>query len=184
MWGNCIWEWILQIFTSFNRFFFLDRCGSPLRALWLWAPYTSLATCLLKLWVWNLHLIGLFQSSEFKLLPLGFKNSLVCLLRFYEHLQGCSYVILHSKIGWKKVKICWFGWRKWFSLSIRAEFAMACKWHRMISTCKKECNKFDLTFVQCLWLVNHNNLSRWFAISSPSPICCPSFSFMGENVKK
>jgi hypothetical protein len=24
----------------------------------------------------------------------------------------------------------------------------------------------------------------WFAISSPSPICCPSFSFMGGVAKK
>jgi len=31
---------------------------------------------------------------------------------------------------------------------------------------KKECNKYDLG-AQCFWLADHNDWSRWFAISSP-----------------
>jgi hypothetical protein len=52
------------------------------------------------------------------------------------------------------------------------------------TTCRKECNKYDLTDAQCFWLAHHNNWSKWFAISSPSPICYPSFSFMGGTAKK
>ncbi len=28
------------------------------------------------------------------------------------------------------------------------------------------------------WLTHHNDWSRWFANSSPSPVCCPGFSFI------
>ncbi len=33
-------------------------------------------------------------------------------------------------------------------------------------------------------LAHYNDWSRWFAISSPLPICCPSFSFMGGVAKE
>jgi hypothetical protein len=36
-----------------------------------------------------------------------------------------------------------------------------------LCTSKKECNKLDLIATQYFSLVNHNNWSRWFAISSP-----------------
>ncbi len=36
-----------------------------------------------------------------------------------------------------------------------------------LCTSKKECNKLDLNAAQYFWLVNHNNWSRRFAISSP-----------------
>jgi len=36
-----------------------------------------------------------------------------------------------------------------------------------LGTSKKECNKLDLTAAQYFWLVDHNDWSRWFAISSP-----------------
>jgi hypothetical protein len=52
------------------------------------------------------------------------------------------------------------------------------------TTCRKECNKYDLTDAQCFWLAHHNNWSKWFAISSPSPISYPSFSFLGGTAKK
>jgi hypothetical protein len=58
-----------------------------------------------------------------------------------------------------------------------------------LCTCKKECNKCDLTAAaQCFRFAHHNDWSRWFVISSPSPICCPTFSFIGgiakENITK
>ncbi len=46
-----------------------------------------------------------------------------------------------------------------------------------LCTCRK-CNKYEITIAHCLWLAHHNHWSRWFASSSPSPICCPSFSSM------
>jgi hypothetical protein len=51
-------------------------------------------------------------------------------------------------------------------------------------TWRKECKKYDLTAAQCFWLAHHNDSSRWFAISSPSPICCPSFGFTGGIAKE
>jgi hypothetical protein len=53
-----------------------------------------------------------------------------------------------------------------------------------LCTCRKECNKCDLTAAQCFLLGHRNDWSRWFAISSPSPICCRSFSFMGGVAKE
>ncbi len=51
-------------------------------------------------------------------------------------------------------------------------------------TCSKECNKYDdSTAAQCFWLAYQNDWSRWFPISSPPPLCCPNFSFMGEVAK-
>jgi hypothetical protein len=50
-----------------------------------------------------------------------------------------------------------------------------------LSTCRKECNKYALTD---FWLVHHNDSSRWFGISSPPPICCANFRFMGGFAKE
>jgi len=35
-----------------------------------------------------------------------------------------------------------------------------------LCTSKKECSKLDLTSAEYIWLVDHNDWSRWFAISS------------------
>jgi hypothetical protein len=52
---------------------------------------------------------------------------------------------------------------------------------------KPESNKYDLVtpLAQCFWSAHHDDWSRWFAFSSPSPICCPSFSsFIGGVAKE
>jgi hypothetical protein len=53
-----------------------------------------------------------------------------------------------------------------------------------LCTSQKECNKYDLTAAQCFWLAHHNDWFRWFVISSPPPICYPSFSFIGGVAKE
>jgi len=53
-----------------------------------------------------------------------------------------------------------------------------------LCTCRKEYNKYDLTATQCFWLAHHNDWLRWFAISTPPPIWCPSFGFMGGVAKE
>jgi hypothetical protein len=68
-----------------------------------------------------------------------------------------------------------------------AEFAEAGKmWTSKANTCfvREECNGYDLTITSYLSLVNHNDLSRWFAISSLPPICSSSFRLMGGVGKK
>jgi hypothetical protein len=94
---------------------------------------------------------------------------------------GAQYVILHSEIGWRKVKTCRFGSRQLFWLCIIAHFRAACeRCNNVVAHTPpwKECNKYDLMSVQYFWLAPHNDWSRWFAISSSSPpISC--FSFVG-----
>jgi hypothetical protein len=105
-----------------------------------------------------------------------------------EHLHRCSecVIILHSKIGWRKVKMCWFSSGNIFFCLRSASLqkfggwlvkgaATLCHQHKK----KKECNKFDLTAAQCFWLAYHNDWPKWFAISS-SPTyllshCCSVF---------
>jgi hypothetical protein len=49
-----------------------------------------------------------------------------------------------------------------------------------LCTSKKECNKLDLTEAQYLWLVDHNDWSRWFAISVvPAYFAVPVTVLMG-----
>jgi hypothetical protein len=40
-------------------------------------------------------------------------------------------------------------------------------------TSKKECNKLDLTTAKYFWLVDRNDWSRWFDISSPHIYAVP-----------
>jgi hypothetical protein len=51
-----------------------------------------------------------------------------------------------------------------------------------VYTSQKECNKLHLAAAQYFWLVDHNDWSRWFAISSPPCIC--SLSFIGGVAKR
>ncbi len=55
---------------------------------------------------------------------------------------------------------------------------------RFVYTHKSKCSKYDLTVGHCFSLAHHNDWSRWFAISSPQGICCPSFSSMGGVAKE
>jgi hypothetical protein len=99
-----------------------------------------------------------------------------------QGLRASWAMILHSKIGWKKSNLCRFGSGKWIWHHIIVRVAMAGK---RVCTCRKECDKYDLiAAVECFWLAHHNDSSRWFAITSSLPICCPSFSFMGGVAKE
>jgi len=61
---------------------------------------------------------------------------------------------------------------KWFCSCMFSQFADAGKKLQQIHVpIREECNKYDLTVTTCFWLVNHNDWSRWFAISRLSPIC-------------
>jgi len=90
-----------------------------------------------------------------------------------ERLQRCSVLWLQTlKFIEKKSKcafaqeIC-FSAPNWCSLPWPVEGAI------QLCTSKKECNKLDLTATQCFWLVDHNDWSRWFAISSPHIYAVP-----------
>ncbi len=56
---------------------------------------------------------------------------------------------------------------------------------------QRHCPPAEKSVINMIWLLlsvflsaHSNDWSRWFAISSPPPICCPSFSFMGGVAKK
>jgi hypothetical protein len=53
-----------------------------------------------------------------------------------------------------------------------------------LCTSKKECNKLDLTVAQYFSLVDHNDWSRWFAISSPHVYAIPDTVLCGGVAKK
>jgi len=48
----------------------------------------------------------------------------------------------------------------------------------------KKSNKLHMTATQYFWLVDHNDWSRWFAISSPPDIYSSTFSSIGGVAKK
>ncbi len=62
--------------------------------------------------------------------------------------------------------MCQFSSGNWFFCTKCVQLAVAC-------TSKKEYNKLDLTTAQYFGLVDHNDWSRWFAISSPQIYVVP-----------
>jgi len=86
----------------------------------------------------------------------------VCIFISSSISSGDQYVILHTKIGWRKVKMCRFGSGKWFWLSISGQFMVArkkrCNAVPHAEREKRECNKYDLTAAQCFWLAHHKML--------------------------
>jgi hypothetical protein len=62
---------------------------------------------------------------------------------------------------------------------------MAGKLRNTVVHLKKERNILDLTAAQYLWLVDHNDWSRWFAISSAHVSAVPvTILFVGLPKKK
>jgi hypothetical protein len=89
---------------------------------------------------------------------------------------------MHSKIRWRKLTIYQFSSGKCFWLSIIAQFAVA--GNRYYAHAEKSVINVIWVQLSSCWLPHHNDWSRWFASSSPPPLCCPSFSFMGGVAKK
>jgi hypothetical protein len=56
-------------------------------------------------------------------------------------------------------------------------------WLLVHSIPQQECNELHVTTSQYFWLVDHNDWSRWFAISSSPCIWDSSFSFNGGVAK-
>ncbi len=82
--------------------------------------------------------------------------------------NGVQYVTPDSKIYCKKVKMCWFSSGHWFSAPNSCILPWLVDGATQLCTSKTECNRLDLTAAQYFfWLVDHNDRSRWFAISSP-----------------
>jgi hypothetical protein len=80
------------------------------------------------------------------------------------YLQCAQYATPDSKIYCKKVKTCRFSsWNLFFC----TKFVQLPWLIKGATQFKKDCNKLDLTAAQYFWLVDHNDWSRWFAISSP-----------------
>ncbi len=67
----------------------------------------------------------------------------------------------------EKVKMCQFSSGNWFFFTKFMQLALAGKRHNTVVHLQKECNKLHLTTAQCFWLVDHNDCSKWFAISGP-----------------
>jgi hypothetical protein len=82
----------------------------------------------------------------------------------------------------KSPYICQFSSRNWF-------FCTKCvcilpwlvKGATQLCTSKKECNKLDLTLTQYFSLLDHNDWSRWFAISSPHVYAVPDIGGVAKK---
>jgi hypothetical protein len=79
---------------------------------------------------------------------------------------GAQYVTLDSKIYCEKIKMCLFSSGNWFFCTKFVQLAMASKRHNTVVHLQKDCNRLDVTAAQYFWLVDHNDWSMWFAISS------------------
>jgi hypothetical protein len=53
----------------------------------------------------------------------------------------------------------------------------------LLCTCRKECNKYDLTASQCFSLAHHNDWSKWFAICSVPAYSLSLFQSYGWGCK-
>jgi hypothetical protein len=77
-------------------------------------------------------------------------------------------------IHYEKVKMCRFSSVYWIFCNKFVQRAAASKRRNRVCTSTKECNKLDLTAAQyCCQLVDHNDWSRWFAISSSDVYAVP-----------
>jgi hypothetical protein len=76
--------------------------------------------------------------------------------------------------------MCRFSSRNGFSAPNACNLPWLVKGTTQVCTSKKECNKLD----QYFWLVDHNDWSRWFPISSPHICGVPNHSFIGGVAKK
>ncbi len=110
---------------------------------------------------------------------------------WYVKIRWISIVVLVMTLEFVWVfalwnYVCRFDLGEWIWLHITVHIAVADKrlGTATLCTCRKECNKYDLTAAQCFRLAHHNDWCRWFAISSPPPIWCSSFSFMGGVAKE
>ncbi len=90
------------------------------------------------------------------------------------------------KLDEEQPNTCWFSSGKWFCS------CMFCRgwlgWHKPEQSCARageECNKYDLTATPCFWLADHDDWSKWFAISSPPHLCAQrQFQFYVWGCKK
>jgi len=72
-----------------------------------------------------------------------------------------------------------------FSASNSCSLPRLVKVTTQLCTSKKECNKLNLTAAQYFWLVDYNDWSRWFAISSPHVYAVPvTIIWVGLQKKK
>jgi hypothetical protein len=95
---------------------------------------------------------------------------------------GAQYETLKIKVGWRKVNICCFGSGKWFFSCIFVRFAEAGK-KRSKAVHLLEKSVINMICAPCFWLANHNDLSRWFAISNSHLFADPvSILWLGFSV--
>jgi hypothetical protein len=100
--------------------------------------------------------------------------------------RGAEFLIMHSTIGRRNVKLFRVGWMRKMVLA-QHNSAVCGGWWKGATTVwtrREECNKYDPTAAQCFWLAHHNDWSRWFTISSSPPICYPNFTFMDGVANK
>jgi hypothetical protein len=110
------------------------------------------------------------QKAEWRLGPKSISN-------------GAQYVTPDSTIYCEKFKMCRFSSGNCLFCTKFMQLAVVGKRRNTVLHLQKECNKLDLTAAQYFWLVDHNDWSRWFAISSPHICAVPGTVFIGGVAK-
>jgi hypothetical protein len=101
------------------------------------------------------------------------KKSVAMLMRCKSISTGAEYLTPDSKIYCEKVKICRFSSGNWFFCTKIVEVTMARKRHNTVVHLQKKCTTLDLTAAQYFWLLDHNDWSRWFALSGSHVYAVP-----------
>jgi hypothetical protein len=97
------------------------------------------------------------STSHVKLFPLASNG-----------LHGNSNIREYPAMGWRKLKPGSLARENSFAFAIFAEFAEAGKRrNKAVHLLEKRVISMIRTAAPCIWLANHNDWSRWLAISTP-----------------
>jgi len=127
--------------------------------------------------------LSIFQIYWFDLSK-NFQNFLTVRGSSRSSSSGARYMILQSKIGWRKVKMCRFGSGKWFWQGIIGHFVVAGKCHSNIAPAEE-------SVINMIWLLL--SISDWpnvmigpgglLLVVPPTYLLSP-FQFYGWGWKK
>ncbi len=139
--------------------------------------------------VCNLFTLGVNPSKTFFFGLVGLQNYCSIGAPSCIPLAVLSIVTLHIKTRWTwKVETCPVGRSgKRFCHCKGVQFADSGGVYgaaMMCTTPREECNKYDLTTIPYFWLANHNDCSRWVAISSSQLLAQFQFFFLWAGLWK
>ncbi len=126
-----------------------------------------------------------FNQRERETQEIEWRQLLISIISL-EHLQRCSVCDSPTvKFIAKRSKCAGLAQEIGFPAPNSCSLLWLVKGATQLCTSRKTCNKLHLTVAQYFWLVDHNDWSRWLAISSSPCIYSSGFKFIdGVGQKK